>query len=88
MFGSLAACTCAEYNAAIAAVGGLEKLHVWSSLTDLDGQYGPPRIFTCWGTEELPIAACDGPPDRRATVDKPCSLDHAVFVVAATEGLT
>lgn len=75
--------TVAEYQAAIDAHGGLEALSVWSSLTDIDGQYGPPFVFTCWGTKvepDVPVAACGGPPGSRGPG---CPGDHAVFVPAA-----
>jgi hypothetical protein len=74
--------SCSEYNDAVVAAGGLDKLTVWSSLTDLDGQYGSPFIFTCWGekTEDgHPVAAAGGSPEDR----RPCAMDHAVFVPAS-----
>ena len=74
--------SCAEYNAAILAAGGMEKLHVWSSLTDLDGTHGSPYIFTEWGTGEWPVAACGGDPENR----HPCGLDHAVFRIFPQNG--
>lgn len=68
--------SCAEYTEAVEAAGGTSALHVWSSLTDLDGQYGHPFVFTCWGTDDEPIGACGGPPGSRS----PCDGTHAVFV--------
>lgn len=72
-------CSCADYSEAISAAGGPGRLHVWSSLTDLAGQFGRPFVFTCWGTEELPVAASGGAPFERT----PCDQDHAVFVEGA-----
>lgn len=66
--------TCDEYNRTISAAGGLGALHVWSTLTDLGGRFGTPYLFTCWGTEDVPVAAHGGHPDRR----HPCEHRHAV----------
>ena len=70
-------CTCAEFSAAITAAGGYENLTVWSSCTDLAGQYGTPTIFTCWGERDGdPVAADGGPPENQ----RPCQMDHVRFV--------
>ncbi len=77
-------CTCAEFCEAIAVAGGYEKLAVWSSLTDMAGQYGPPTIFTCWGERDGdPVAADGGPPENQ----RPCRMDHVRFVKDAGAGV-
>jgi hypothetical protein len=71
--------TCAEYQSALADAGGLPEMHVWSSLTDMSGQKtGSPFVFTCYGTNELPVAASGGRPGMHV----PCESEHAVFVEA------
>lgn len=71
--------TCDEYVEAMRAAGGYEALSVWSSCTDIDGQYGRPMVYTCWGHRDDalgPVAAGGGPPENQ----RPCELEHAVFV--------
>lgn len=74
------AATCAEYSAALAAAGGCENLRVWSALTDLDGQFGSSFVFTEWGDDEWPVAACGADPSARMLT--PCEQTHALFVKA------
>lgn len=59
------------------------QLTVWSGLTDLDGTYGAPCMFTEWGSADgtTPVVA-----DLRwiAEDDKrPC--EHRIYVQAATK---
>lgn len=64
-----------EFWATVALEGGLEALTVSASLTDPDGDYGPPQIYTAWGLpgEDAPLLdirdykAEDGSTERRAT---------------------
>lgn len=51
---------------------------VWSSLTDMDGEYGEPRIFTQWGSsdERVPVVA-----DLRY-IDSPKTCEHMVYRIA------
>ena len=58
------------------------ELSVWSGLTDLDGEYGIPSMFTEWGSYDgtTPIVA-----DLRYTEEgttRPC--EHRIYVPAAT----
>jgi hypothetical protein len=71
--------TCDEYRDAIFAAGGTQSLRVWGTLTDMDGQFGTPVIFTEWGTPERPIAAHARYNIRRHGAEL-CDDDHAVFV--------
>ena len=41
----------ADYDAIIEEAGGLGALRVFSCLTDPEGQYGTPQIYTAWGSE-------------------------------------
>lgn len=66
--------TCVERDLAFHA----EKLKVWSGLTDIDGEYGRPSMFTEWGSADgtTPIVA-----DLRwlAEDDKrPC--EHMIYI--------
>lgn len=38
-----------ELRGIVADAGGLDALTVYSSLTDPDGCYGRPQIYTAWG---------------------------------------
>lgn len=83
--------TCDAYQRAIASAGGTENLSVWSTLTDPDGQYGSPFIFTCWGSKHAdgnPVAADGGHPSARWSRGKPCAMTHAVFIPAFTPHFT
>lgn len=44
--------TCAESEEHLALMG--ESRFVYSSLTDISGEYGDPRIETTWGRKETP----------------------------------
>lgn len=46
-----------EWRALVGANGGLGALTVFSSLTDLEGVYGPPQVYTSWGIrgENVPL---------------------------------
>ena len=70
--------SCVESDAARASA----DVTVWSGLTDLDGEYGDPSMFTEWGSPDgtLPIVA-----DLRYTAEddtRPC--EHRIYVPAAT----
>lgn len=41
-----------EWRRLIAEAGGLEALSVFSSLTDPEGVYGSPQVYTAWGRRE------------------------------------
>ena len=71
--------TCSEYLEVIQAHGGVQSLRVWGTLTDMDGEFGSPMIFTEWGTPERPIAAHARFNIRRHGGEQ-CDDDHAVFV--------
>jgi hypothetical protein len=79
---------CAGWSAAVKAAGGLNYLGVWSTLTDPEGQYGPPTIYTCWGERHgegnNPVAADANDGSRT----RPCNAEHAVWVsdLPAPEG--
>jgi hypothetical protein len=69
--------TCAESDKA----RGSEEVTVWSTLTDLDGQYGAPSMFAEWGTADgrRPIVA-----DLRwmdEADNRPC--EHRIYVPKA-----
>jgi hypothetical protein len=70
---------CAGWSKAVADAGGLDVLTVWSSLTDMDGEFGPPTIYTCWGASDNgnPVVAEASHPPFHA---RPCAADHAVFI--------
>ena len=78
--------TCAEWSEAVNRYGGLEKLTVWSSFTNMEwSTFGAPFIFTEWGTRDHPVAADGGHPSQRNTGTGPCRLTHAVFVPAEAD---
>lgn len=61
-----------EWRQVVGDAGGLKALSVFSSLTDPDGEYGEPRIYTAWGFRELDfplVDICDyggtRPPERQ-----------------------
>lgn len=43
----------------VRVVGGLERLSVFSTLTDPDGFYGTPQIYTAWGPRKGPNPLID-----------------------------
>lgn len=55
--GSWEKATTQEWRQIIADAGGLEALTVVSSLTDPEGTYGPPQIYTAWGRrgDDVPL---------------------------------
>lgn len=62
-----------EWKAIFLGAGGFELLSVFSSLTDPDGRYGRPQIYTCWGRrdDDAPLVdirdykASDGKTEKR-----------------------
>ncbi len=48
-----------EYLAIIAGAGGLAVLSVFSTLTDPDGCYGRPQVYTAWGRDDDPHPLVD-----------------------------
>jgi hypothetical protein len=41
-----------EWRAILTEAGGVRALQVFSTLTDPDGDYGSPQIYTAWGRRE------------------------------------
>ncbi|MHB1762647.1 MAG: hypothetical protein ACYCS4_07910 [Acidimicrobiales bacterium] len=77
-------CSCEEFQEAVQKAGGLDALEPWSSLTDPDGEYGPPTVFTSWGLgRHLPVVAEAASPQPWRHV--PCEMDHARFVVTGPD---
>jgi len=78
---------CQGFEAARLAVG-IDNLHVYSSCTDPEGQYGAPGVWTEWGTKDgrTPVAAGlvhyredrDRKPDGPRYVTDGC--EHAVYI--------
>lgn len=66
--------TCDEYIKALEPVPE-ERRKVWSTLTDLVGRFGPPTIFTEWGTDAHPVGAHFRHPDSL----NPCGHIHAIW---------
>jgi hypothetical protein len=69
--------TCAESDQARSA----QPVSVWSTLTDLDGEYGAPCMFAEWGSPDgtAPVVA-----DLRWMAEddtRPC--EHRVYVLRA-----
>lgn len=69
--------SCEEYQAAVSDQG----LRVWASLTDPDGQFGEPKVYTLWGDPGTrPIAASLALYDRRDS-RKVVRCIHATYVL-------
>lgn len=77
----------AVFAAAAADTDPQRKLIVWSGLTDTEGTYGKPQMFTCWGTKDgvtplladVKYFAAPGAEDQSAP--KPCQ--HRIYVLDA-----
>jgi hypothetical protein len=69
--GTWIAANCKESDAAHAG----QEVNVWSSLIDMSGEYGEPRIFTEWGSKDgrTPVVA----DLRYIDSEKPC--EHRVY---------
>lgn len=75
-----------EYRATIAHAGGLEALSVFSTLTDPEGVYGAPRVYTAWGRRDAahPLVDVDDLKENGITVET--TFRRFVTVPATSRG--
>jgi hypothetical protein len=69
--GDWLAITREEYVGVMERAGGLRALTVAATLTDPDGVYGEPQVYTAWAlpNEDVPLV------DRRTYPDRPKGSD-------------
>lgn len=73
--GDWAEITDAEWSAIVTNAGGLQALTVFSTLTDPDGTYGRPTIYTAWGRPDDPVPLVDIRDDK---LDKDAALERTL----------
>ena len=71
---------CLGSEDAVKAAGGIGLLTVWSSCTDLEGDYGTPMMFTEWGSSDgtTPVSADYRDVDRHGHLGKCYHLRYVV----------
>lgn len=71
--------TCEERDAILHATGRYDGWQVWSSLTDLSGEFGAPRIETTWAKDGRAVEDVRHPNPKGGDDVTPC--EHYEFEV-------